>query len=71
MTTREQQRTAQWILDQVASVNPYNRQNANSNREFAIYQSGFLAGYLASLMQEDPFIMKRFIRHIEQCRKPK
>ena len=71
MTTREQQPTAQWILDQVASVNPYNRQNANSDREFAVYQSGFLAGYMSSLMLEDPFIMKRFIRHIEQCRRSK
>ena len=71
MTKRDQQCTAQWVLDQVASVNPYNRQNANTGRESAIYQSGFLAGYLASLMKEDPYIMKRFIRHIEQCPKPK
>lgn len=71
MATREQQRTAQWVLDQVASVNPYNRLNANSDREFTIYQSGFLAAYLASLMQEDPFIMKRFTRHIDKCNRPK
>jgi hypothetical protein len=71
MTRQEQQRYAQWLLDQVAQVNPYNRQQANSKEEFYIYQSGFLASYLVSLMREDPFIQRRFIRHLDTLKSPK
>ena len=71
MITTEQQRYAQWVLDQVASVNPYNRQQANSKEQFYIYQSGFLAAYLMSLMREDPYIQRRFTKHIQDVKLPK
>lgn len=69
--TQQQQREAQWVLDQIASVNPYNRQQANRLDEFYIYQAGFLASYLNSLMREDPYIQKRFLKHIDKIKSPK
>ena len=69
MITTKQQRMAEQILREVASVNPYNNQGTNARSEYNIYQGGFLAGYLASLMEEDPFVYKRFTRHIEDCRR--
>ena len=64
MATKKQQDMANWVLDQVGSVNPYNRQGENRTQEYNTYQSGFLAAYLASLMMEDPWILKRFEQHI-------
>jgi hypothetical protein len=69
--TQQRQREAQWVLDQIASVNPYNRQQANSKEEFYIYQAGFLASYLNSLMREDLFIQKRFLKHLDSLKSPK
>ena len=65
MANKQQKATAEWILDQIGTVNPYNRVHENRKSEYYIYQGGFLAGYLASLMQEDPWMLKRFQRHIE------
>ena len=65
MTTKQQKDTAHWILEQIGAVNPYNRQAANSREQYNIYQSGFLAAYLASLMAEDPWIAKRFSQHVK------
>ena len=69
MITNKQQQLAHQILREVASVNPYNKTAANAKQEYNIYQGGFLAGYLASLMEQDPFVYKRFIKHIEDCRR--
>jgi hypothetical protein len=63
--TKQQKATAQWVLDQVSEVNPYNRQGENSTQQYNIYQSGFIAAYLASLMLEDPWMRKRFEQHIK------
>ena len=65
MITKQQKATAHWVLDQVSEVNPYNRQGDNRKSEYNIYQSGFIAAYLASLMQEDPWMRKRFEQHIK------
>ena len=65
MATKQQQDMANWILDQVGSVNPYNRQGENSTQQYNIYQSGFVAAYLASMMLEDPWERKRFEQHIK------
>ena len=65
MATKQQKDMADWVLNQVGSVNPYNRQGENSTQEYSIYQSGFLAAYLASLMLTDPWEMKRFEQHIK------
>jgi hypothetical protein len=56
---------AYWILEQVGSVNPYNKQAANSKDQYNIYQGGFVAAYLASLMVEDPWMRKRFEQHVK------
>lgn len=61
-------RTADWIIESVAEVNPYNRTGANAKSEYLIYNMGYLAAYLASMMEEDPFIAKRFKRHVESNR---
>ena len=66
MKNLEQHRRAQWVLDQVGEQNPYNRQGENNTEQYYIYQAGFLAAYLASLMREDPFIQKRFLRHLQR-----
>lgn len=71
MTSQEQQQQlSQWILDQVATVNPYNRLGQNIKSEYQLYQSGYLAAYLASLMREDPWIQKRFAAHVRQQHGP-
>ena len=65
MATKQQKDLALWILEQVGTVNPYNRQGANSKSEYYIYEQGFLAAYLASLMLNDPWERKRFEQHIK------
>lgn len=57
--------TAEQLLDLVGMINPYNRQGENDNTLYNIYTAGFLAAYLASLMREDPYVYKRFYKHIE------
>ena len=65
MATKQQTDMANWVLEQVGSVNPYNRQAANSKDQYNIYQGGFVAAYLASLMLEDPWMRKRFEQHVK------
>lgn len=65
MATKQQKDMALWILDQIGSVNPYNRQGENRKSEYYIYESGFVAAYLASLMIDDPWERKRFEQHIK------
>ena len=65
MTTKQQEQMAEYILNCVGSVNPYNRQGENSTHEYKTYQAGFLAAYLGSLMLEDPWVRKRFEQHIK------
>lgn len=49
------------IIAHVRQVNPH---TAQEGRIGYVYASGFLAAYLASLMMEDPYVYKRFQRHI-------
>ncbi len=56
---------ALWILDQIGTVNPYNKQGANAKSEYYIYNMGWLASYLASMMIEDPWEKKRFEQRIK------
>jgi len=65
VVTKQQEQMADWVLDQVGSVNPYNRQSANNKDQYNLYQGGFVAAYLASLMMEDPWVRKRFEQHIK------
>ena len=71
MSDREHKQWAEWVFDQVANVNPYNRQGLNIKNEFYLYQAGFLAAYLASLMREDPWIQRRFARHLNKVNSAK
>jgi hypothetical protein len=71
MTDQTQRRRTDEILDLVGTVNPYNRQGTNLKSEFYIYNMGFLASYLSSLMEEDPFILRRFKEHVKQRRQNK
>jgi hypothetical protein len=54
------------IQEAVILTNPYRRERADRRTEYFIYNTAFLASYLASLAEEDPFILKRFILHCEQ-----
>jgi hypothetical protein len=47
----------------LAELNPYTHKDG---RIAYVYATGYLAGYLASLMREDPFIYKRFLNHAKQ-----
>ena len=51
------------IIAYVRQVNPH---TAQEGRIGYVYASGFLAAYLASLMMEDPYVYKRFQRHINR-----
>ena len=68
MASKEQQEIARWILEYVGTVNPYNRRLDNRKSEYYIYQGGFLAGYLASLFEEDPHMFRQFKKHIQSKR---
>ena len=68
MATKQQRDLAEWILGEVGTVNPYNRSQSNLRSEYYIYQGGFLAGFLASLMQEDPNLIREFKQHIKSKR---
>ena len=54
-----------WIIQSLRAVNPH---TSEQGRIGYVYASGFLAAYLASLMQEDPYIYKRFRKHIDQVK---
>ena len=66
MTSKQHREMAQWITDMVGQTNPYGRGQANRKSEYYIYQMGFLASYMASLMEEDPFVARRFAQHIKK-----
>lgn len=61
----EHRSLANQILRDLSQVNPYTR---NDGMIAYIYAAGFLAGYLASLAEEDPFIYRRFQKHVESTR---
>ncbi len=56
------------ILRDLARVNPY---SSTERGEAYVYATGFLASYLASLSEQDPWVYKRFRQHIEEQRVPK
>lgn len=68
MTQAEHRRRTDHILATVGQVNPYNRSGQNLKSEFYIYNMAFLASYLSSLAEEDPYILRRFLKHVEQQR---
>lgn len=66
MATLKQQEYAHWILKEVGKINPYNRTGENLKSEYHIYQAGFLAAYLGSLLAEDLVLRRQFERHCSQ-----
>ena len=71
MADHNHHRQAKEVLDTVAQVNPYRRDQLNQKSEFYLFQMGFLAAYLASVFRDDPLRRRDFIRHIESLRYPK
>lgn len=65
MATLKQREYAEWILQEVGKINPYNRQGTNSSNEYYIYTSGYLAAYLGSLLAEDVMLRSQFERHVK------
>ena len=67
----EDRRAAEAVLNAIAQINPYRRDQANMKSEFYLFQMGFLAAYLASVFRDDPLRRRDFIKHIERLRYPK
>ena len=65
MATQKQKDYAQWILEEVGRVNPYNRFGENLPREYYLYSAGWLAAYLGSLLSEDIRLRHQFEQHIK------
>ncbi len=68
MPSKQHENYCNQILRDIAKVNPYTREDG---RIAYVYATGFLAGYLASLAEEDPYIYKRFKQHVEAQRLPR
>ncbi len=62
MTQKER---TDWILNLLGQINPYKLQEANRKMEFYIYNMGYVTSFLASKMQEDPFIAREFFNHVQ------
>ena len=55
-----------FIQQMVESVCPYNEEQKRS-----LYHEGFLAGYLAKVLEKDPYNLHEFKRHVEHIKKTK
>ena len=53
-----------FIQQMVESVCPYNEEQKRS-----LYHEGFLAGYLAKVLEKDPYNLREFKQHVEQVKK--
>lgn len=71
MSNPDNRRAAEDVLNAIAQINPYRRDQANLKNEFYLFQMGFLAAYLASVFRDDPLRRRDFIRHLESLRSPK
>ena len=54
-----------FIQQSVESVCPYK----NNEALHRLYHAGFLAGYLAKMLQKDPYYVREFKQHIEHIKK--
>ena len=68
MTTIKHRQYTDYIIDSVRSVNPY---KSSEGRIGYVYASGFLASYLANILEEDPIMFREFKKHIEKQRRQK
>jgi hypothetical protein len=63
MATQKHKDYTDYIIRSIQSINPH---NDSEGRTGYVYAAGFLASYLASLIEEDPAAFNQFKRHIEQ-----
>ena len=57
---------AEWILDSISHINPYRRQLQNRKSEYYLWQMGWLAGHLASILEDDPIRAREFRQLLER-----
>jgi hypothetical protein len=55
-----------FIQQSIESVCPYQQEPLRR-----LYHAGFLASYLAHMLEKDPWFLKEFRRHIEEIKKSK
>ena len=53
-----------FIQQSVESVCPYSEEHKRR-----LYHAGFLAAYLAKMLEKDPYNVREFKRHVEQVKK--
>jgi hypothetical protein len=68
MSKQQHQEYVRAITQAVQEINPH---SSNQGRIGYVYASGFLASYLASLMTEDPWAYKKFIKHCDTVKNKK
>ena len=56
---------AEYIILLAGKRNPYLAQAGNQKIEYLTYNMGYMASYLASLCEQDPYILKRYKSHCE------
>jgi hypothetical protein len=56
-----------FIQQSVESVCP--KQYKGNESMHRLYHAGFLAGYLAKMLEKDPYYVREFKRHIEHIKK--
>lgn len=59
---KRRQEMSRYILEAVARINPHNR---SEGRIGYIWAAGFLAGFLAHILCEDPILFRKFRNYIE------
>lgn len=63
MNKRDVERLANQILVDIAQLNPHHQQDKNLA---FLWAAGYLAGYIAQMSSEDPFVYKRLKRQIDR-----
>ena len=51
------------VLESVSRINPY---TSREGRAGSLWAAGFLAGYLAKILIQDPILFKRFQRDVQR-----
>lgn len=64
-TKQTHRELTEYIILLAGKSNPYNRQGSNAKIEYLTYNMGYMASYLASLCEQDPWLLKRYKRHCE------
>ena len=52
-----------YVINQIKQINPYTKEEYGY-----AYAVGFLASYVANILEEDEFRLKQFRRHIERVK---